>query len=60
MGRTVWKEAIGMRPDERVDFLMTIARERLGRLKALCSALAKPWSEFYNAREISNEWHREY
>jgi tagatose 1,6-diphosphate aldolase len=50
VGRAVWQEAVGLRGEERVNFLRTTARERLTRLNALCIALARPVHDFYNAQ----------
>jgi tagatose 1,6-diphosphate aldolase len=60
VGRAVWKEAVAMTPDDRAEFLHTIARERLSRLTALCSALAKPWTDFYQAPQPDSHWYSEY
>jgi tagatose-1,6-bisphosphate aldolase len=60
VGRAVWKEAVGMTADNRADFLGTIARERLSRLTTLCSALAKPWTDFYSQPQLDSTWYSEY
>jgi tagatose 1,6-diphosphate aldolase len=60
VGRAVWKEAVAMTPEARAAFLQTTARERLSRLMALCSALAKPWTDFYPAPQIDGNWYTEY
>ena len=60
VGRAVWKEAVAMEPAARGAFLQTTARERLSRLTALCSALAKPWMDFYPPLKIDENWYREY
>jgi len=44
VGRAVWKEAVGLPPEERDAFLSTVARERMARVTALCQALAHPWT----------------
>lgn len=59
VGRAVWKEAVGLKPDDRADFLRITAKERLSRLTALCTALAKPWTDFFNAGEMEN-WYKSY
>jgi tagatose 1,6-diphosphate aldolase len=46
VGRAVWKEAVAMEAQARANFLQTLARQRLARLAGLCSALAKPWTDF--------------
>jgi tagatose 1,6-diphosphate aldolase len=44
VGRAVWKEAAELPAGERGAFLTTVARERMGRVTALCQALARPWT----------------
>jgi tagatose 1,6-diphosphate aldolase len=44
VGRAVWKEAVGLPPEERDAFLSTVARERMARVTALCQGLAHPWT----------------
>ena len=60
VGRSVWKEAVAMKGQERQAFLNTTARERLVRLTALCTALAHPWSEVYPEPEVPANWHQIY
>jgi tagatose 1,6-diphosphate aldolase len=60
VGRAVWKEAVAMSPEARAAFLQTIARERLSRLTALCTALAKPWTDFYPTLQIDEHWYARY
>lgn len=60
VGRAVWQEAVSLRGADRIDFLRTIARDRLIRLTALCSALAKPVTTFYPTAEIPFDWYRNY
>ena len=49
VGRAVWKEAVHMMGDDRHEFLRTIARQRISRLTSLCHALAKPYTDFFQA-----------
>ena len=49
VGRAVWKEAVTMQGEERVKFLRTTAKYRISRLTSLCHALAKPFTDFYQA-----------
>lgn len=60
VGRAVWKEAVAMDANNRAEFLRTIARERLSRLTALCSALGKPWTDFYPAYQPNSHWYSDY
>ncbi|MBI5294663.1 MAG: tagatose 1,6-diphosphate aldolase [Chloroflexi bacterium] len=59
VGRAVWQEAVSMPAEARVDFLRTTAKERLIRLNALCTALAKPVSDFYTA-DAPFDWYKTY
>ncbi len=59
VGRAVWQEAVALDGQPRLDFLHNIARERLTRLNSLCSALAKPWTDFYNAM-APYDWYKTY
>jgi tagatose-1,6-bisphosphate aldolase len=59
VGRAVWKEAVTMNSDDRINFLRTTAKYRLSRLTSLCHALAKPYTDFYQA-EAPFDWYRTY
>ncbi len=59
VGRAVWQETVNMPRDARSEFLRTVAKERLVRLNALCTALAKPVSDFYCA-EAPFDWYASY
>ena len=59
VGRAVWQEAVPMNGQPRLDFLRTIARDRLTRLTALCTALAKPVTDFYTA-DAPFDWYKTY
>jgi tagatose-1,6-bisphosphate aldolase len=59
VGRAVWKEAVIMDGDERIRFLSTTARQRLSRLTSLCNALAKPYTDLYQA-DAPFDWYQSY
>lgn len=59
VGRAVWKEAVNMQANERIQFLQTTAKERIMRLTSLCHALAKPYTDFY-AAEAQSDWYQTY
>lgn len=59
VGRAVWKEAVTMRGEERMEFLQTTGRDRISRLTSLCHALAKPYTDFYTA-EAPFDWYKNY
>ncbi len=59
VGRAVWKEAVTMEPSERQTFLRDVAAERLTRLTSVCTALAKPFTDFYQP-EAPFDWYKTY
>ena len=59
VGRAVWKEAVTLNGEERMKFLLTIARQRISRLTSLCHALARPYTDFYTA-EAPFDWYKNY
>ncbi|HEX9840734.1 MAG TPA: tagatose 1,6-diphosphate aldolase, partial [Anaerolineales bacterium] len=59
VGRAVWKEAVMMDGEQRMKFLHTTARPRISRLSSLCHALAKPYTDFYQA-DAPFDWYRSY
>ena len=59
VGRAVWKEAVHMMGDDRLEFLRTVARQRISRLTSLCHALAKPYTDFFQA-EAPFDWYKTY
>ena len=59
VGRAVWQEAVTMPIEVRAEFLRTTAKERLIRLNALCTALARPVTDFYTA-EAPFDWYKTY
>lgn len=59
VGRAVWKEAVTMNSDERINFLQTTAKYRISRLTSLCHALAKPYTDFYTA-DAPFDWYKTY
>ena len=59
VGRAVWKEAVTMSSDDRINFLRTTAKYRLSRLTSLCHALAKPYTDFYQAT-APFDWYKNY
>ncbi len=60
VGRAVWQEAPGLTGANRLAFLDQVARPRMARLTALCEGLAAPWSDFYQAEEVDEEWYLRY
>ena len=59
VGRAVWKEAVTMSGDKRMEFLRTVAKYRISRLTSLCHALAKPVTDYYQA-DAPFDWYKTY
>lgn len=59
VGRAVWKEAINLVGDNRIEFLRATARQRISRLTSLCHALARPYTDFY-AADAPFDWVKTY
>jgi tagatose 1,6-diphosphate aldolase len=59
VGRAVWKEAVSLTGSERQLFLRRTALHRLSRLTSLCHALARPFTECYEADAPFN-WYQYY
>ena len=59
VGRAVWQEAVTLEKNERNSFLNTTAKERMSRLTALCTALATPYSAYFQA-QAPFEWFKSY
>jgi tagatose-1,6-bisphosphate aldolase len=56
-GRAVWKEAVTVDVAARNDFLSGVACERMRRLKSLCEALGRPFTEVYDSPELNYDWY---
>jgi tagatose-1,6-bisphosphate aldolase len=61
-GRAVWKEAVRLKGEARIDFLQTTATDRLVRLKEIVTAWAKPWTDFHPDLDASVQegWYAHY
>ncbi len=59
VGRAVWQEAVTLTGTERQLFLRRTALHRLSRLTSLCHALARPFTECYQADAPFN-WYQQY
>jgi tagatose 1,6-diphosphate aldolase len=60
VGRAVWQEAPPLSGEARRQFLDDVARPRMARITALCDALARPWSDFYTAPQVDENWYQRY
>jgi len=56
-GRAVWKEAVTLDIVARNNFLQTVGYERMRRLRSLCEALGRPFTEVYDSPELSYDWY---
>lgn len=59
VGRAVWKEAVTLKGSERQLFLRRTALHRLSRLTSLCHALARPFTDFFQA-DAPFDWYKHY
>jgi tagatose 1,6-diphosphate aldolase len=59
-GRAIWKEALNYSNHERINFLDTIAMERMRQLSDICRKTAKPWTDFYPPISIPADWQKKY
>lgn len=59
-GRAVWKEALGVSPDDRDIFLNTIARERMRELHSICRQYGRPYTEFFRYEQLLEDWYIGY
>lgn len=59
-GRAVWKEAVDLQGAARQRFLDQTARDRMNRLASVCTALGRPWTDFYPAEDLPLDWYSEY
>lgn len=60
VGRAVWKEAVTIDSLARNHFLNGVARERMRRLRTLCDALGRPFTDIYERPALAPFWYREY
>jgi len=59
VGRAVWEEAVQLSDRERSAFLGAVGKQRLSRLTSLCTALGKPFNDFYQA-DAPFDWYQTY
>ena len=60
VGRAVWQEAVALAGPARLTYLTEIARPRLETLTRICADLARPWTDFYTAAEVTPDWYKTY
>jgi tagatose-1,6-bisphosphate aldolase len=60
VGRAVWKEAVELSGQARLQFLQAQAHDRMARITELCDALARPWTDFYTAAPLEEDWYAGY
>jgi tagatose 1,6-diphosphate aldolase len=59
-GRSVWKEALSLDGGERNSFLQATAAQRMQELFGLCTASAKPYSDFFPPLALADDWPTNY
>ena len=61
-GRAVWKEAVNLSGDSRIDFLQTAASTRLVELRDLVTAYARSWYDYHPdlGSAVNEGWYLEY
>lgn len=52
-GRSVWRESLELEGSARSEFLQTVARPRLDRLRAVASDRARPWTAVAGASTVA-------
>ncbi len=60
VGRAVWQEAPTLTAEKRLHFLENVARPRMEELTALCTATARPWTDFYTPTLVTPSWYAAY
>ncbi len=58
VGRAVWKEAVTSDATARNGFLNRVGRERMSRLRSLCDALARPFTEVLDRPSTEPDWYK--
>ncbi len=59
-GRAIWKEAVDLNGQDRLDFLSSTASMRMEKLYQLCNALAHPWMKGFPLGTITEDWFSNY
>jgi tagatose 1,6-diphosphate aldolase len=59
-GRAIWKEAVPMLPQQRVEFLRNTASSRIQQLIDIAAAEARPWTDFYQPLPLPVDWYVTY
>jgi tagatose-1,6-bisphosphate aldolase len=60
-GRAIWKEAAQLEGQARIGFLRSTAVERMYKLRCLCEAIARPYTDHYPVEEGDlQDWYAGY
>ena len=59
-GRSVWKEALSLDGEERNSFLQATSAQRMQELFSLCTASARPYSDFFPSLALGDDWPTNY
>ena len=58
VGRAVWKEAVTTKASDRTEFLGGVGRDRMKRLRALCDAFARPFTDIVGRPDSESDWYK--
>lgn len=59
-GRAIWKEALEVPADERVEFLKTTGIQRVRHLQEICNTCGRPYTDFYSMDTLAEDWYTSY
>lgn len=59
-GRSVWKEALSLDGGERISFLQAASTQRMQELFGVCTASARPYSDFFPSVTLGDDWPTSY
>jgi tagatose 1,6-diphosphate aldolase len=60
VGRSIWKEAVTLPPEERVQFLSITGRQRFRRLADIVQSSAHAWQDRYTLPMPDENWYRTF
>jgi tagatose-1,6-bisphosphate aldolase len=60
VGRAVWSEAVAYQGEARMEFINTIARQRMREMAQICVEYATPWFQRVSAPDSSFDWYESY
>jgi tagatose-1,6-bisphosphate aldolase len=60
VGRAVWKEAVTTNTASRNEFLNSVGSDRMRRLRAICDAFARPFTDLVRRPNTDADWYKSY